>query len=278
MIRSRQKAEQSGFGHLWLLIPLLVAVVGFVGWKVYNNGSKSDKASQSPASGVSNVTWTPTEDGWEPSGTPPACPDPLIKFPVNLGLVTSILYPGQYRGGDYKPHGGFRFDNSTSNNVAVTAPMDAQVVRGAHYSVGGEDQYTFDFIASCGYMYRFGHILTLSPKLQAMADKLPKNAEGDSRDTPVDRVDFKAGEAVATAVGLIKGDRNTINVFVDWGMYDLRTKNDASKNADWAAKHPYDGEQHAVCWFDLLSPDEEATVRALPSSDSGSGKTSDYCD
>ncbi len=155
--------------------------------------------------------------------------------------------------------------------------MDAQVVRGAHYTVGGEDQYVFDFIAPCGYMYRFGHILTLSPKLQALADKLPKNAEGDSRDTAVNRVDFKAGEAVATAVGLIKGDRNSINVFVDWGMYDLRTKNEASNNADWAAKHTSDVEQRAVCWFDLLSPDEEATVRALPSSDTGSGRTSDYC-
>lgn len=269
--------NQQGFHHIALLLMIVVlGVIGFAGWRVF---SKNDKSQSSPAAqgAGSKVQWTLTADGWKASGTLPACPDPLVKFPVNLSLATSILYPGQYRGGDYKPHGGFRFDNNTSNNVTVTAPMDAQVVRGAHYTVGGEDQYSFDFIASCGYMYRFGHILTLDPKLQAIADKLPKNTEGDSRDTAVNPIDFKAGEAVATAVGLVKGDRNTINVFVDWGMYDLRTKNEASKNTNWAAKHPSIIEQHAVCWFDLLSPSEEATVRALPSSDSGSGKTSDYC-
>lgn len=272
-----RKQNQRGFHHIALLLMIVVlGVIGFAGWRVFSKNDKSQSSSAAQGAG-SKVRWTLTADGWKPSGTPPACPDPLIKFPVNLSLVTSILYPGQYRGGDYKPHGGFRFDNNTNNNVTVTAPMDAQVVRGAHYSVGGEDQYVFDFIAPCGYMYRFGHILTLGPKLAAIADKLPKNAEGDSRDTAVSPLDFKAGEIIATAVGIVKGDRNTVNVFVDWGMYDLRTKNESSKNTDWAAKHPNITEQHAVCWFDLLSPSEEATVRALPPSDSGSGKTSDYC-
>ena len=274
---------QKGFGHLILLLAVVIlGVVGFVSWRVYS--SKSDETAtnnsqpSSSQSGGQEVTWMQTESGWKPSGTPPKCPDPLIKFPVDLSLATSILYPGQYRGGDYKPHGGFRFDKNTSNSVSVTAPMDAEVVRGSHYTVGGEDQYGFDFIAPCGYMYRFGHMLTLSPKLATIAKKLPVNSEGDSRDTPIEpRVSFKAGEQVATAVGIVKGDRNTINVFVDWGMYDLRTKNEASWDADWAAKHPSIIEQHAVCWFDLLSPSDEAKVRSLPSSDSGSGKTSDYC-
>ncbi len=270
--------NQLGFGHVLIVVTIfLIAAVGVIGWRVFGAKSKPDAVSNQTKSSSQKVTWQQTEKGWTHTGDLPSCPD-TIPLPVDISQVTSILYPGQYRGGDYKPHGGFRFDNNTSNSVSVTAPMDAEVVRGSHYTVGGEDQYGFDFIAPCGYMYRFGHILTLSPKLATIAEKLPVNSEGDSRDTPIEpRLSFKAGEQVATAVGIVKGDRNTINVFVDWGMYDLRTKNEASQNADWAAKHPSDIEQHALCWFDLLSTQDEAKVRSLPSSDGQSGTTSDYC-
>ncbi|MBI2588595.1 hypothetical protein HYW35_00060 [Candidatus Saccharibacteria bacterium] len=275
-----------GFSHFVLLLVIIIlGVVGFGGWRAYSSKSNDNKKGSSyqiktsaSDAKLAKITWTDEGGSWQPSGTPPNCPDPLVKFPVDLSLATSILYPGQYRGGDYKPHGGFRFDNNANNDLTVTAPMDADVIRGARYPVNGETQYVFDFIAACGYMYRFGHMLSLSPKLQAIADKLPQNREGDSRDTRINPpLSFKAGETLATAVGIVKGDRNTINVFVDWGMYDLRSKNEASKNADWAAKHPSNTEQYAVCWFDLLGADEEAKVRALPSSDSQSGKTSDYC-
>lgn len=272
-----------GIAHLAIILAVFIlAVVGFAGWRLYS--SKTSEAGNSnyqiKSSGGKGqkVSWTLTENGWKASGELPQCPNPLIKFPVDLGLVTSMLYPGQYRGGDYKPHGGFRFDKNESNNVAVTAPMDAEVIRGARYPVSGETQYVFDFVAPCGYMYRFGHLLTLSPKLQAIADKLPQNSEGDSRDSAVNPLDFQAGETMATAVGLTKGGYDGgINVFLDWGMYDLRTKNEASKDAAWAAKHPGYTEQYAVCWLDLLNADEETKVRALPSADGSSGKSSDYC-
>lgn len=229
--------------------------------------------------GSGGGVWMQTENGWEAKGKVPQCPDPLLQFPVDLNLATSILYPGQYRGGDYKPHGGFRFDNQKTNEIKVAAPMDATVVRGARYPVDGETQYTFDFINDCGYMYRFGHLLTLSPKLAAIAEQFPMNGEGDSRDTAVEPpVTVKAGEIIATAVGLTKGNHDGgINVFVDWGVYDLRVKNRASANAEWATKHPHQIEQHAVCWFDLLQPKERTIVLGLPSSDSQSGQTSDYC-
>ncbi len=104
--------KQTGFAHIWLVALAVAAVVGFAGWQVYN-GSKSDKAAQSPTSEASKVTWTLTQDGWKPSGMLPACPDPLIKFPVDLSQATSILYPGQYRGQDYKPHGGLTIPVTT---------------------------------------------------------------------------------------------------------------------------------------------------------------------
>ncbi|HCM52157.1 TPA: hypothetical protein DIS56_03450 [Candidatus Saccharibacteria bacterium] len=282
---SRHGSGQEGLGHVVLILAVVVvAVVGLAGWRVF--GAKTNKAadanqtssSQASKSGE-KVTWLQTENGWTHTGNLPACPDP-INLPVDINKVTSILYPGQYRGGEYKPHGGFRFDNETSNNVTISAPFDAEIVRGAHYSVGGDPQYVFDFIAPCGYMYRLGHLLTLSPKLKAIADELPVNSEGDSHDTQINPyVEFKAGETIATATGITKNGSGIggINVFVDWGVYDLRSKNKASEDPTWAAKHTADTETHALCWFDLLSSENEAKVRALPPADGQSGKTSDYC-
>lgn len=265
---------------VWVMIILLLAVflalaINFAGKRFkHNTGSGNLGGSGKEAA------WMQTENGWTHSGDLPACPS-TIALPVDISQVTSILYPGQYRGGEYKPHGGFRFDTLTSNNTTITAPIDAEVIKGAHYSVGSDAQYVFDFVAPCGYMYRLGHLLTLSPKLQALADKLPVNPEGDSRDTPINPpVEFKAGEVIATATGITKNGSGPggINVFVDWGVYDLRAKNKASQNPEWAAKHTYDNEQRAVCWFDLLSPENKAKVKALPPADQQSGTQSDYCE
>lgn len=42
--------------------------------------------------------------GLPPSKQLTECPDPLIlQTPVDINKVTSILYPGQERGGDFKP-------------------------------------------------------------------------------------------------------------------------------------------------------------------------------
>lgn len=270
------KKSSAGFSHLGiLLLAMVLAAVGLAGWRIYSGMT----GGQSPGTEKPSAAWMQSEGGWTYTGTLPQCPSP-INLPVDISKVTSILYPGQYRGGEYKPHGGFRFDNETNNKVTITAPFDAELIRGAHYSVGGDPQYVFDFINPCGYMYRLGHLLTLSPKLKAAADKLPVNAEGDSRDTEIQpRVQFKAGETIAVATGITKNGSGPggINVFVDWGVYDLRTKNKASKDAEWAARHTGDTETHALCWFELLSPENEAKVRALPAADGQSGKQSDYC-
>jgi hypothetical protein len=227
-----------------------------------------------PPSAENTVLWQLTGEGWKPMGTPPACPDPLgLAVPIKLADATSVLYPGQTRG-SYKPHGGFRFDNAQGNKAEVVAPLDAVIVNGGRYLVGGEIQYTFDFINSCGMMYRLGHLRELTPKLQALADKFPAAQEGDSRTTFVNPpVAIAKGEVLATKVGITSEN----NTFVDFGVYDLRKKNEASQNAAWAAQHKTDLEQHAVCWFDLLSPADEATVRNLPAADPKAGKTSDYC-
>lgn len=222
-----------------------------------------------------------------------SCPKPFVfKLPIDINKATSILYPGQIRGGNYKAHGGFRFENSLPSDIQVVAPMDAKVIAGARYPVNtGDIQYAFDFEHPCGMRYRFMHLLTLTPKFQAIAEKFPLPKGLDSRVTQVSPpIEVKQGEVIATAVGMTKDgtSKNGTNTFVDWGVYDYRRQNEASQRSDWATLHAsedsswatyYNSEiyRYAVCWFDWISPEDKAKVLSLPASDGQSGKTSDYC-
>lgn len=220
------------------------------------------------------------------------CPSPFIfKMPIDLDKVTSVLYPGQIRGGEYKAHGGFRFDGSRPDEIKVYAPYDAKVIAGARYPVNGEVQYTFDFEHSCKVRYRFGHLLTLSPKFQRIAEKFPLPEGLDSRTTEVyPPIEVKQGEVIATAVGMTRGGPEVfggLNTFIDWGVYDYRQQNKASKDPNWITAHTEDPDwpkyynsdtyKYAVCWFDWISKEDREKVLSLPSSDSQSGKSSDYC-
>jgi hypothetical protein len=221
------------------------------------------------------------------------CPDPFIfKMPIDLSKVSSILYPGQIRGGDYKAHGGFRFDGSRPNQITVTAPYDAKIIAGARYPLNGEVQYTFDFEHPCGVRYRFGHLLTLTPKFQAIAEKFPMPQGVDSRTTEVNPpVEIKQGEIIATAVGLNRGGPEVfggLNTFVDWGVYDYRQQNKASQDPNWEKAHisedpdwrqyyNSDTYKYAVCWFEWISEEDRKKVLTFPSADGEHGKESDYC-
>lgn len=238
--------------------------------------SKSaDVYSVQPPSSSSAVGWSYDGSDWKASGTPPACPEPLaIQSPVDVSLATAVLYPGQTRGGDYKAHGGIRFDGQKNDAIQVSAPMDAEVYEASRYIERGETQYLFVFIAPCGLMYRFDHLLTLSPAMRAIADTLPEAKPDDSRTTRIQPpVSVKAGDTIATAVGFVSGP----NVSVDFGFYDLRKKNIASQNASYAVSHSVDQAQHAICWFDLLPAADAVKVKNLPAGDGVSGKSSDYC-
>lgn len=156
----------------------------------------------------------------------------------------------------------------------MVAPIAGTLLRASRYLASCEIQYTFDFVNDCGIMFRFGHLRDLAARFQAVADTLPAPIELDSRSTPVSGVTVAAGEIVGTGVGLRDSARN---VFVDYGVYDLRQRNRSSQDPTWLAAHDNDTHAYAVCWFDLLSPADAALVRSLPSADFQMGKTSDYC-
>lgn len=230
--------------------------------------ARSFALSVSAASAIgtgSAVTWMFDGTSWRSSGTPPACPSPLLQTPVDLSKVTSILYPGQVRGGNYKAHGGFRFDGpGQTNQVPVMAAFSGTVYRGVRYIESGVTQYLFDIINPCGLMMRFDHLLELSPKFAAIANTLPLPTD-TTQTTQLSGYSVSVGETIATAVGM------NSNVSVDFGVYDLRTRN-AGGGQQSGELGPY-----GICWLDALPAADSQRVRSLPAGDGAMGKTSDYC-
>lgn len=205
-----------------------------------------------------------------------SCTDiPKLQPPVDFSRVTSVLYPGQYRSGQYKPHGGFRFDGNNNDDIKVKIPLDASLVSASRYIDFDEVQYLVVFRAACGTMYRFDHILTPASRLQTILDTLPPAKQDDSRTTDFNPpVSFSVGEVIATAVGFAK----TKNVSVDFGVYDWRQPNESWKNPEWTKDHQtYEIERYGICWFDSFSADDAKKLRDLPGGDGISGKKSDYC-
>jgi len=280
-----KKLDQKGF-HL---VPIVVGVVviagiGFAGWRVLskdksgkteNNTSQSSGSSQTSAG--SDVTWQWNGDRWEASDTAPTCSEPMaFASPVDISKATSTLYPGQQRSTGYKTHGGFLFYGSDNDDITVTIPIDSHLIKASRYIEQGDVQYFMVFTTPCGFAYRFDHLLTLSPKFQAIIDKLPEAKVDDSRTTPMEPpIAFKKGEVVATAVGFVTKK----NVSTDFGVYDIRQPNAASKDSAYASRHADEKEfaYYGVCWFDLLPSADATIVKALPAGDGASGKSSDYC-
>jgi len=223
------------------------------------------------------VTWkfNMNTKNWESSRTPPKCPALIFKTPINLSKVTSILYPGQYRGGNYKPHGGFRYDNPKINNLKVTSPIGGYVLDGNRRIVSnGAVEYDFDIINPCGIMMRIDHLTNLSPEFKKLANRLPEPIKGNSKTTSLTPyILVKKGEWIGTQI------KTDVNFGLDWGVYDLRKKNKASKNPIYRKEHQKYSRLnfHALCWINYLPPKEQALAKSLPAGDEVAGKKSDYC-
>jgi hypothetical protein len=196
---------------------------------------------------------------WTANGDVPPCPDDLTGFfavaPVDVSKATAVLAPGQSRGGNYKPHGGFRFDGTPNDDVVVVL-------------------YLLQFRTPCGIMFRFDHLRVLAPAVQAAIEEVPEAADGSSR-TTVLRTPFemRAGDAVATSVGFV----TTGNTSMDFGVYDPRQQNEASLDSAFPEQQFRELAWYGVCWYTMLPPAAAAVVDTLPGGDATAGRSSDYC-
>lgn len=270
-----------------ILIPFMLILIGAAGYLWFQNSadgiSEDEFIYNQQISGEGGMSWQYRRDaGWAFIGDPPECPEPLrFDAPVDLDLVSGILYPGQIRGTDYKPHGGFRFDNQLTNEVEVRAVIDGQLLKAAKYDDGYAVQKQIFYVNDCGIMVMHDHILELSPELEEALKDVPVGRNGDSRTTNIQQeIRIQKGDLIATKVGyeVFPGGKNDKNIFVDFGVYNLRETNGIEYDADFRQQHPNINEYgtYAVCWIDYLNPDEQDIIRSLPASGS-EGAVSDYC-
>lgn len=262
---------------LLITICLLVVLAFGVGFFFF----QSDSSDLLSTSNNQPVGWMYDGETWEAHGDVPTCDEPFkVSMPVNEELVTGMLYPGQYRGGQFKPHGGFRFDSSAPEDITVYSPADGQVRMAASYlyAEGSDVQYMIDIMTNCGIMYRFDHLHVLSSKLEKVLEHLPSPKPNDSRGHFLSEPLYvEEGEVLAEAVGF--GDFNgRPNVFVDFGVYDVRQRNMVSQQASWPADDHGWSElaPYGICWLDYLVPGSLGDrLKTLPTGKEG--RTSVYC-
>lgn len=221
-------------------------------------------AAATSTSAAAPLRWEYDGTAWHIPGREGNEPDcnviTSLPAPSDLSKATAVLYPGQVRGGDYKPHGGFRFDGAATTDVQLVAPIDGAMVRASRYLEEGDVQHLIEIVNPCGYMVRFDHILTPSPAMQAVFDALPAPQPDDSRTTNIDPpVEVAVGDVLADAVG------HEGNVSYDFGVYDLRQPNGSDAP-------PGELSSFAICWLDLVPG-----AKLLPPGDQQAGTTSDYC-
>lgn len=273
----RQELKQGGFHVTGLVIMLFVlGVIGFAGYRVFvANNKKATVANQtnptSDSSDNGSVKWAFNQEKLEwfaQAGTAPACKDPFTfdMTPVDLSNVMVIGMPGAYRGYNYKPHGLFRLNNSTSGKIEVRLPMDATLVGINRYYEGNpaELQYLLTFESDCGIAFRFDHLYRLTPPFQALAETTAEPKLNDTHtdpNRPFERKKFKAGDVVATEVGFPR----IKNYGFDFGVYDYRSRNEISKNKKWAAIHnQYQSfDWYARCWIDMLPGNDAVKAKEL---------------
>ena len=226
------------------------------------------------SSAASTAIWSFDGTNWKPDSPAPTCADPfVVQTPVDMGQVTGALWPGQSRGG-YKGHGGFSFDLGDVDNVEVRAPVGSHLVQASKYLNGDDEQILLFFSAPCGFFYRFDHVRGLSPKIADALKVIPTPTSNDSRTTRISPpVWIEQGEVVADSVGI-----PNFNIFVDFGLYDVRTPNNVVPNSAWADLFANDKEfgHYGVCFFDYLPGSDGDFMRSLPTGKEGT--TSDYCE
>jgi hypothetical protein len=253
-----------------------------------NNQSPDNSGSQS--SGGTGWQYDQNKLEWSfVNGAAPKCPEPLLSVtPVDLSKVTAVGLPGAYRGYSYKAHGGFRLVDGTGGTADLRVPMDTYLTGITRYyeSIPGmepELQYLLDFENDCGIAMRFDHVATLTPAMQALAEKTPEPKLNDTRGTPgqFEKVALKAGDVIATQLGFPKAK----NYGFDFGVYDYRSRNEISGNQKWADIHKEYSAQHyhGICWLPLLPGGDAAKAEAMAkdrnnyNSNKPFNLTSDYC-
>lgn len=202
------------------------------------------------------------------------------QLPIDdLGVVETVLDPGQIGGGRCKAHGGPR---TSTSDVVVRSPIDGYLVAAAVYreledgstGPGGERQVLLDIQHPCGLAVRFDHLRVLDPFFEQAIGSEP--VRDDSRTTNLTPIAVKRGPPITTRIGHVDAG---VNRAFDFGAYDYRTTQPNRRSPAELATFGPDGllGRHALCWLDLFGPSAAQTLRTLPRTSTEAAQDSDVC-
>jgi hypothetical protein len=226
------------------------------------------------------VRWTEKEGtDWAPSSTPPECgslEEMFGVFPIDSNVLTQFARPGRtgMNGTIYIAHGALRADNTTYDQIEVRFPAGGFSLYSANrrledYINDGEEQVKLEFHHPCGIQVRIDHLAKVTDRWAAIIKDVPIRTDSRITFMPPGQYSVEAGEILAHAVG------HATNTYLDFGVYDLRNKNDSAEMIarDWPE---YRGSgDYAICWSGFFGPQIRKLLEGLPA---GVVATSDYCD
>ena len=230
------------------------------------------------------VRWnTNSEKEWAPSTDPPPCEpfgEVFSVFPIATNLLTQFARPGRtgYANADgtepiYIAHGALRADNSQYDQINVRFPAKGFSLYAANRrveeTISNEEQVKLLFHHPCGIQVWIDHLAKPTDKWASVIEDVPVTTSSRITFMPAGAHQVEAGEVLASGIG---HDNNT---YLDFGVYDLRNKNDVAEmiTNEWP-DYRSTGD-YAICWSTFFGPDTQQLLEALPA---GAVDTSDYCD
>jgi len=234
-------------------------------------------ATPSDQESSDEVRWQVDRNGeWSSTGNPPDC-GPFEKlfttFPIETQHLTQFARPGRTGMGGtiYIGHGALRTDNSIHDEVTVR--FSAEGFSLAHVSRrfqgdSSEEQIKLEFIHPCGILIRLDHLARLSNRWALIVEEVPVGTDSRITFLPQNVHFVAAGEILSEGVG------HAANPYLDFGVYDLREKNNIASYvaSDWPDdKGTVD---YGICWSTFFGLEIENVLSELPA---GSNPLSDYC-
>ena len=239
------------------------------------------------------VEWSNWETGeWIPNSTPPKC-GPLEEMfdvvPIDVSIVNEFGRPGREGGNGsyYVAHGYLRPRNTPHDQIEVKFPADGfslyavnrrvedyyieeKETDTVYHIADDEEQVKLEFHHPCGIKIMLDHLAQVTNRWAEIIKDVPV-LTNDSRVTFMGSGEHfvEAGEVLAHAIG------HATNTYLDFGVYDLRTKNQSAEMLarDWPEY--VSGASHGVCWTGLFGQEVQKTLEDLTA---GSVSTSDFCE
>ena len=233
------------------------------------------------------VKWSNWETGeWSPSSTPPKCgplEDMFNVFPLDIAVVDVFTPPGRPGGNGsyYISHGHLRSQNTPHNQIDVKFPAEGFSLYAVNrrledyyieeketdtikHIADDEEQVKLEFHHPCGIKIMIDHIAQINDRWSEIIKNVPVLLN-DSGVTfmPDGQYFVESGEVLGYAIG------HSTNTNLDFGVYDLRNKNDLAEMMarDWP-QYAITA-SHAICWTDLFGAETQKLLegKAVSSSD-----------